>query len=92
MRESRARFGVRQVAIHSPVSYIVSIPDPDYGGIVWVYTVNVPRQVGSERAPQARLLCSLKNGSELDILRFHIKRIPALPTLALPLGDRRPNL
>jgi len=57
MLESTPRFGVRNVAIHSPVSYIVSIPDSDYCGIVWLYTPNLPRQVGSERVPQARVLC-----------------------------------
>ena len=30
--------------------------------------------------------------AEFDILRFHIKRIPALLTLALPPGDGRPNV
>jgi len=55
--ESIPRFGVRNVAIHSPVSSIVSIPDSDYCGIVWLYTPNLQRQVGSQRVPQARVLC-----------------------------------
>jgi len=92
MLESTPRFGVRNVAIHSPVSWFVSIPDSDYSGIVWLYTPNLPRQVGSECVPQARVLWSLKKGSEFDILRFHIKRIPALLTLALPAGDGQPNV
>jgi len=57
MLESKSRFGVRNVAIHSPVSYIVRILDSDYCGIVWLYTPNLPRMVGSEHVPQARVLC-----------------------------------
>jgi len=60
--------------------------------MVWLYTSNLPPQVGSDRVPQAQVLCLLKNGSLFDILRFHIKRIPALLTLGLPPGDGRPNV
>ena len=59
--------------------------------IVWVYTLNCPRQVGSKGGPQTQVLCSLKMGIEFDILRFHIKRIPELLTLALQPGDGWPN-
>ena len=57
MLESTPRFGVRNVAIHSLVSEIVSIPDSDCFAIVWLYTPNLSMQVGSERVPQARVLC-----------------------------------
>ena len=75
MLESTPGFGVRNVAIHSPVSQIVSIPDSDYCRIVWLYTPNLRRRVGNGRAAQARVLCLLKKDSEFDILRFHMKRI-----------------
>ena len=60
--------------------------------IVWVYTPNRLRQVGSKGAPQAQVLCSLKKGSEFDILRFHMKRIPEFLMLALHPGNGRPKV
>ena len=59
--------------------------------IVWVYTPNCPREVGSKGPAQAQVLCSLKKSSEFDILRFHRNKIPELRTLALQPGDRRLN-